>query len=239
MKNLNLIISFFLITLNLFAQTEQNNKPKISSVGVGTVTAFPNACQITIVFNHIKPTLREAINENQKTTDQVLKIVKKYVADSLDIKTSLISTNKSTKWDDKLNKEVFIGFGSSQKLIFTLKDLNRMQDFTEELLVTKFNKIEKISYFNTESSEYLKKAQELAVLDAIETTKRLAKTSEVKTGNIIYMQSNKSPNDNSGNRVETYQFESYGKGMGGKGVSSSGELINYVVSVTIYTEILQ
>jgi hypothetical protein len=53
------------------------------------------------------------------------------------------------------------------------------------------------------------------------------------------MQSNKSPNDNSGNKVETYQFESYGKGMGGKGVSSSGELINYVVSVTIYTEIIQ
>jgi len=231
---------FFLIfTTTLLAQTEQNNKPKISAIGVGTVTAFPNACQITIAFNHVKPTLREAINENQKTTAEVLKIVKKYVADSLEIKTSLISTNKSTKWSEKLNRDVFIGFTSSQKLIFTLKDINRMQDFTEELLATKFNKIEKLSYFNTDAYEYLKQAQELAVLDAIETTKRMAKTSEVRTGGIIFMQTNKSPNDNSGNRVETYQFESYGKGMGGRGVSSSGELINYVVAVTIYTEILQ
>lgn len=237
---MNRILLILLIVCgNLYAQSEQNNKPKISAIGVGTVTAFPNACQITIAFNHVKPTLREAINENQKTTNEVLRIVKKYVTDSLDIKTSLIATNKSVKWDEKLNREIFVGFVSSQKLIFTLKDIKKMQDFTEELLTTKFNKIEKISYFNTEAAEHLKKAQELAVLDAIDTTKRLAKTSEVKTGNILYMQSNKSPNDNSGNRVETYQFESYGKGMGGKGVSSSGELINYVVSVTLYTEIIQ
>lgn len=234
-----IFLILLIICSTLHAQSEQNNKPKISAIGVGTVTAFPNACQITIVFNHVKPTLREAINENQKTTNQVLKIVKKYVTDSLDVKTSLIATDKSTRWDQKLNKEVFVGFASSQKLIFTLKDIKRMQDFTEELLATKFNKIEKISYFNTDAFEYLKKAQELAVLDAIETTKRMAKTSEIKTGGIIYMQSNKSPNDNSGNKVETYQFESYGKGMGGRGVSSSGELINYVVSVTMYTEIIQ
>lgn len=235
---IRIYLLLLLVGSNLLAQSEQNNIPKISAIGTGTVTAFPNACQITIAFNHVKPTLREAINENQKTTNDVLKIVRKYVSDTLDIKTSLISTNKSTRWDDKLNREVFVGFASSQKVIFILKDIKKMQDFTEELLVTKFNRIEKISYFNTEATEHLKKAQELAVLDAIETTKRLAKTSEIKTGNIIYMQSNKSPNDNSANRVETYQFETYGKGMGGKGVSSSGELINYVVSVTMYTEII-
>lgn len=223
---------------NLFAQNEQNNKPKISAIGTGTVTAFPNACQITISLNHVKPTLREAINENQKTTTDVLKIIKRYVSDTLDIKTSLIATNKSNRWDQKLDRDVFAGFASSQKIIFILRDIKKMQDFTEELLVTKFNKIEKISYFNTEAIEFLKKAQELAVLDAIETTKRLAKISEIKTGSIIYMQSNKSPNDTTSNRVETHQFETYGKGMGGKGVSSSGELINYVVSVTMYTEII-
>lgn len=231
--------AIMLFSISAIGQSEQNNKPKISVVGAATVTAFPNACQITIGFNHIKPTLREAINENQKTTNDVLKIVKKYVSDTLDIKTSLISTNKSTRWDDKLNRDVFVGFASSQKLIFTMKDIKRMQDFTEELLTTKFNKIERMSYFNTEAQDYIKRAQELAVLDAIDTTKRLAKSSEVKTGGIIYMQSDKSPNDNSSNRVDTYQFESYGKSMGGRGVTSSGELINYTVKVAMYTEIME
>ena len=125
-----------------------------------------------------------------------------------------------------------------QKIIFTLKDLKKMQDFTEELLKTKFNKIESITYFNTEAETYIKKAQELAVLDAIETTKRLAKVADVKTGKIIYMQTSKSPNDKGNNSVDRFEFEAYGKGMGGRGVSSSGQLIIYSASVSLHTEII-
>lgn len=235
MKNIIIFILCFQSTITLC----QNDKPKINSIGMGTVEAFPNAAQITISFNHTKSTLREAVNENQKTLDEVLKIVKRYIKDSNDLKTSLISTGKATRWDDRMNKEIFIGFQSSQKLIFILKDLDKMQDFTEELLKTKFNKIDNISYFNTNAQDYIKQAEELAVLDAIETTSRLARTSKIRTGKIIYMMSNKSPNDNSNNRVNTYSFETFGKGMGGRGVTSSGELIKYIVTVTIHTEIIE
>jgi len=113
-----------------------------------------------------------------------------------------------------------------------------MQDFTEDLLKTKFNKIERISYFNTNAEKYIKKAEELAILDAIETTKRLCNVSGIKYGKIIYVETSKSPNDKS-NREETYEFETYGKGMGGRGVSSSGELIKYSVEVKVYTEIVE
>lgn len=237
MKNIILLLFVIIFSKSLNAQVEQNNKPKINSVGLGTVTAFPNAAEITITFRHVKPTLREAVNDNQKTADEVLKIIKTFVSDTLDIKSSLIATNKSIIWNEKLRKEVFVGFESTQKIIFTLKDLKKMQDFTEELLKTKFNKIERISYFNTKAENYIKNAEELALLDAIETTKRLSKVSEIKTGRIIYIETSKSPNDKN-NRAETFEFETYGKGMGGKGVSSSGELIKYSVEVQVFTEIL-
>ncbi len=237
MKKIALLLIVLTFNQLIFSQTEQNNIPKISSIGLGTVTAFPNAAEITISFEHVKPTLREAINENQKTATAVLKIIKNYVIDSLDVKTSLIATNKSTRWDNKANREIFVGFESTQKIIFTLRDLKKMQDFTEELLKTKFNKIEKISYFNTNAETYIKKAEELAILDAIETTQRITKVSAIKSGKIIYIQSSKSPNDKT-NRSETFEFETYGKGMGGRGVSSSGELIKYSVQVTLFTEIL-
>jgi uncharacterized protein YggE len=232
-----LLLSVF-ITQITFGQTELSYKPKINSIGMGTVNAFPNAAQITISLIHTKPTLREAINENQKTMDEVTQVVKKYIVDTTDFKISLISTGKATKWNSRRDSEVFIGYQSTQKLIFTLKNLDKMQDFTEELLKTKFNKIEKISYFNIEANEYIKQAEELAVIDAIETTNRLARISNIKTGKIIFMQSNKSPNDNSNNRVDSYSFETFGKGMGGRGVSSSGDLIKYTVTVTIHTEII-
>jgi uncharacterized protein len=233
-----LLLLFLVLSGIANAQVEQNNKPKISSVGLGTVSTFPNAAEITISFRHVKLTLREAINDNQKTADEVLRIIRGFVKDTLDVKTSLIATNKSMVWDNKLKREVFVGFESTQRIIFTLKDLKKMQDFTEDLLKTKFNKIELISYFHTKAETFIKQAEELAILDAIETTKRLSAKSGVKSGRIIYIETNKSPNDKS-NRAETYEFETYGKGMGGRGVSSSGELIKYNVEVKVYTEIVE
>jgi hypothetical protein len=150
----------------------------------------------------------------------------------------LIATNKATKWDTKLNKEIFIGFESSQKIIFTLLDLNQMQNFTEELLKTKFNKIQTISYFNTNSEELMKQAQDLAVKDAIEITQRLAKSANIKTGSIVNMSTNTSANEDRFS-TERNEFETYGKAMGGRGVSSSGQLIEYMVRVSMQTEIFQ
>ena len=113
-----------------------NDQHRIHVVGIGTVTVFPNAAQLTISLKFTKPKLRDAINENQTTAAEVIKILKKYVPDTNEIKVSLISTDKSMRWDNALKKDVFVGFESSQKIIFTLNDLTQMQNFTEEVLKT-------------------------------------------------------------------------------------------------------
>lgn len=234
-KSVYCLIIITIITLN-YTYSQQKNTINVN--GLGKVTAFPNAATITLELEHTKPTLREAVNENQKTLLLVKEIIKNYVKDTTQIKTSLISTNKATKWDGKLNKEVFIGFESSQKIIFTLLDLNQMQNFTEELLKTKFNKIQTISYFNTNSEELIKQAQDLAVKDALDITQRLAKSANIKTGSIVNMSTNNSANEERFS-TERNEFETYGKAMGGRGVSSSGQLIEYVVRVSMQTEIYQ
>jgi uncharacterized protein len=234
-------ITLLLFQITTYAQVtklEIPDKPIISVVGFGSVSVFPNAAQLVISLNHLKPTLREAVNENQSTTKQIVEIIKKYLTDTSSIKTSFISTSKRVEWNEKTNRDVFIGFVSSQKIIFTLKHLAKMQEFTEDLLLTKFQKIEKISYFHTDAIEFLKKAQGNAVIDAIETSERLAKVSNLKIGKVVYLQTDKSPTDIGGKAENTYDFDGWGKAMGGRGVSSSGELINYSVSVTLHTEIV-
>lgn len=234
-KFINFLKILILLTLSSGYSQQKNT---INVNGLGKVTAFPNAALITLELEHVKPTLREAVNENQKTLILVKNIIENYVKDTIQIKTSLISTNKATRWDSKLGKEVFVGFESSQKIIFTLLDLNQMQNFTEELLKTKFNKIQTIAYFNTNSEELIKQAQDLAVKDAIEITKRLANSANIKTGSIVNMSTNNSANEERFS-TERNEFETYGKAMGGRGVSSSGQLIEYVVRVSMQTEIYQ
>ena len=170
-----IVFIFLCIVLPFFTKAQDiNSKPKISVVGSGSVSVFPNAASITLQLNHVKPTLREAVNENQQTMKLIRQIVLRYVKDTTEIKTSLITTDKATRWDTKLGKDVFIGFRSNQKIIFTILDLDKIQDLTEELLKTKFQRIERISYFNTNFQEHYKKAEEFAVSDALETTRRLA-----------------------------------------------------------------
>ncbi len=236
MKNSKFYITIITCLVLNFSFSQQKNTINVN--GLGKVSAFPNAAILTLELDHIKPTLREAVTENQKTLLLVKNIIKDYVKDTTLIKTSLIATNKATKWDNKLNKEVFIGFESSQKIIFTLLDLNQMQNFTEELLKTKFNKIQTISYFNTNTEELMKQAQDLAVKDALEITQRLAKSANIKTGSIVNMSTNTSANEDRYS-TERNEFETYGKAMGGRGVSSSGQLIEYMVRVSMQTEIYQ
>jgi hypothetical protein len=242
MKKTFYLLAFVIFaTFNVVGQVEQkfatNEIPRISVVGVGTVTAFPNAAQITISLKFVKPTLRDAVNENQKTASAVLAIIKRFVTDTTDIKVSLISTDRSLRYDYALKKDVFLGFESSQKIIFTLKNLTAMQDFTEEILKTKIYEIEKVAYFHTDAANFIKQAQEIAVSDAVETTQRLAKAGNIKLGKIIYIQTNTSPTNAINNTVNSYNFQTYNKGMGGQGVSSSGQLIYFTVNVSMYTQI--
>lgn len=240
-KTIYVLLFGLYMSLHAFAQSDPKvsitDIPKISVVGIGTVTTFPNAAQITLVVKFVKSTLREAVNENQKTSAEVLAVIKNYVADTTDIKISLIATDKVMRYDNALKKEVFVGFESSQNIIFTLKDLAEMQNFTESILKTKIYEIARVSYFHTDAANFVKQAQEIAVADAIETTQRLAKSANIKLGKVIYMQTNSSPSNTAANTVNSQSFQAFSKSMGGEGVSSSGQLINYTVNVTMYTRI--
>jgi uncharacterized protein YggE len=81
MKNYLLLLCCA-ISCTLFAQNSLNNavvdNNTISVIGVGTKTTFPNAAHITISVRFVKPALREAMNETQKTTKEVISIIKKY-----------------------------------------------------------------------------------------------------------------------------------------------------------------
>lgn len=233
-----LLLPLLLIFVNAFAQSSTTESPKISAAGVGMVTAFPNAAQITLALKFTKPTLREAVNENQATAKQVLAVVKRFVTDTTTVKVSLIATDKSMKWSNSLKKEVFVGYESSQKIIFTLTDLKSMQNFTEEILKTRIYEIETVSYFHTDGASFVKQAQELAIADAIETSKRLAKAANVKLGSIIYIETQSSPANAVNNRADSEQFQAFNKSMGGEGVSSSGQLLSFNAEVNVYTQIV-
>lgn len=228
-------IIFLFLATTLFAQELPG---KIVATGIGTVTAFPNAAQITLYLQFLKPTLKEAITENKAATKGVLDVVKKYARDTTAIKVSLIATDKEMRYSAAQKKDVFVGFESSQRIIFTLNDLDAMQDFTEAVMKTKIYEIQQVSYFHTEGAAYIKQAQENAVADASETIKRLARASGVSPGNILLLSTGSSPEDGAQTRSNSYRIQTYSKQLEvSDGVTSSGELLTFTASVRMETEI--
>jgi uncharacterized protein YggE len=219
----------------LFAQQQP---AKIVATGVGTVTAFPNAAQITLYLEFLKPTLKEAITENKSATKGVLAVVKKFAQDTTGIKVSLISTDKEMRYSAAQKKEVFVGFESNQRIIFTLNNLDAMQDFTEAIMKTRIYEIQRVSYFHTEGAGFIKQAQENAVADAAETTKRLAKAAGVTLGSIVLLSTDSSPEEGATTRSNSYRIQTYSKQLEvANGVTSSGELLTFTANVRMETEI--
>ncbi len=234
LKSTFTIILLFVLT-TLFSQQES---PKISANGLGTVSVFPNAAQVTLYLKFVKPTLKEAITENKVATKSALAVVRKYSQDTTAIKVSLIATDKLMSWNEKLKKDVFVGFQSGQRIIFTLNNLDEMQDFTEAIIKTRIYEIERVSYFHTEAAAYIKQAQEKAVADAVDTTKRLAKAAGVTPGNILKMTTDSSPENGSRVRNNSSRIQTFSKGIEiSDGVSSSGELLTFSATVSIETAI--
>ncbi|MBC7449280.1 MAG: SIMPL domain-containing protein [Hymenobacteraceae bacterium] len=235
---IGLLTAALLTTLPGFGQSSTSlDRPNITVRGLGTVTAFPNAAQVTLTVLSNKPALRDAVGETQRVTRGILTLLKQYISDSTTVKTSLITTDKLTNWNSALKKEVSAGFNASQRIIFTLTDLKRMQVFTEEVLKLRIHEIERLSYFNTEGARFMKQAQESAVQDALESTERLAKAGHIRLGKVIYLTTGDSPGSGADESVESEQFQSYGKSMQVRGVGSTGQLITYRASVTMQTGI--
>ena len=237
MKSLKLL--FVAICISVSPLIAQTNQPKqIEVIGYGAVSVFPNAASITLKIKFTRPTLREAVNETQKTETEVLKIIRDYVSDSSEIMIGFISTDKSYSWNTKLQKDIFNGFESQMNIVFPLKNLSRMEKFTEAILKTRIQEIEGISYYNTDADVHFKKAQDLAIKDALESITRIALISNVKVGNIININTDSSPNLAKSISSNTSTFNTYGKGMGGRGVSASGQVITYSTKINILSEIL-
>ena len=74
MKKTTYYITIITLLVLNFGFSQQKNSINVN--GLGKVTAFPNAATITLELDHIKPTLREAVNENQKTLTLVKTIIK-------------------------------------------------------------------------------------------------------------------------------------------------------------------
>ena len=169
----------------LFISCSNNETKVIKVYGNGEVTYIPDTVTMTVKLKNVKPVLRDAIAETNATSKKLLNLCKEYAIPDEDIKTSYAESGREYEWQN--GKNVFIGFRSEQAIQITFKELNRIEEFTGEILALQVYALEDFKYSHSKKNEFDSEANLLALDDAKSAAEKMAERMNVKIGEVVYI----------------------------------------------------
>ena len=224
MRNLFYVFAcLFLLSCN-----SDEKKDHINVTGHASVKVIPDMVEVSLRADNVRPAMKDAVAQTQSDVNEILTVCKKYITDPADIKVSTISTNKS--YDYQNNREVFTGYSATQVLEVSLKNISRIEQFTEELLGTRISRIDQIRYDHTKSDSIMREVNLLALEDARKTAEKMCGKMNVSLGKLAYL-SNFEPSRNikTGMRYSGHDYEMnlYNKSFGGRSFKMTAEILQF------------
>jgi uncharacterized protein YggE len=221
-------LTFLSLTLILVACRPSEEK-KISVVGQAKIKVVPNMVELSLRSDNVRSAMKDAVAETEAAVSEMIAVCRKYVSDSSDVKVSNISTNKS--YDYSSGHERFNGYQAVQVLDITLKDITRLEKFTEELLATKISRIDNVRYNHTKADSILREVNLMALEDARKTAEKMCSKMNVQLGDIIYLSNfeNSPASENTGVHYSggEYSMDLYNKSFAGRGFKMTAEILEF------------
>ena len=185
--------------------------------------------ELSLKAYSVKPAMKDAVVETQAAVNEIIAVCRKYVVDPADIKVSSISTNKAYQYQNGADR--FVGYDALQVLDVTLKDISKIEKFTEELLATKISKIENIRFNHTRADSIMREVNLIALEDARKTAEKMCAKMNAGLGPVIYL-SNLENRPNSMQRGmrysgQDYEMNLYNKSFGGRGFKMTAEILEF------------
>jgi uncharacterized protein YggE len=204
-----------------------SSREQITVVGQADMKVVPDMVEISLKAYNLKPSMREALNETTTAINEIMLVCRKFVKDEADIKVSNISTNKSYEYRN--GREVFLGYDAQQVLDVTLKDISRIEEFTEALLATKVSRIDNIRYNHTKADSILREINLLALEDARQSAEKMCGKMSVELGRLTFLSNYSGTPDPNAAQAEAvdYEMNLYNKGLGGRGFKMTTEILRF------------
>jgi uncharacterized protein YggE len=221
--------SIFLAAVILLASCNSSEKnDHINVTGHASVKVVPDMVEISLRADNTRPAMKDAVAQTQADVNEILAVCRKYVTDPADIKVSSVSTNKS--YDYRNNHDIFVGYSAAQVLEVSLKNISKIEQFTEDLLGTRISRIDNIRYDHTKSDSIMRELSLLALEDARKTAEKMCGKMNVRLGRLAYL-SNFEParNDQHGMSYSdnNYDVNLYNKSFGGRSFKTTAEILQF------------
>ena len=226
MKLANLL---FVLLCIASACTAPDGQKTIDVTGKGKIKVVPDMVELSLKAYTVKPAMKEAVAVTQAAVREMMAVCSKYVVDPADVKVSSISTNKAYEYRN--GKEQFVGYDALQVLDVALKDISKIERFTEELLATKISKIENIRYNHTKADSILREVNLMALEDARMTAEKMCGKMNASLGELVYLSNYESNQRSVGRGMhysgQDYEMNLYNKSFGGTGFKMTAEILEF------------
>lgn len=211
-----------------FGACRPSTTPNIQVTGQATMRVVPDMVELSLKATNTRPALKDAVIETQAAINQILAVCHKYIRDDEDIKVSNVATNKDYEYTG--NREIFKGYSAQQILEVRLRDIRRIEPFTEELLATKISSIENVRYNHSKADSIQRVVNLMALADARKTAEKMCGQMNVQMGKVIYL-SNFNPGGGQRGMVQQvggdYDLNLYSKSFGGRGFKITSEILDF------------
>ncbi|MBK5200543.1 MAG: SIMPL domain-containing protein [Spirochaetaceae bacterium] len=166
----------------------------ISVSGTGNISVEPDMATFSVSISQTKETSAEALQATNKKVGEVLNALKEFNISDKDIKTTAINLNTEYEWID--NKQQVKGQKASQSINVKLKNLASIGPIIDKLSNINEISLGSINMIKEDTSEDMKQARILSVIDAKTKAQELANAAGMKLGMPLSISYGSSSNNN-------------------------------------------
>jgi uncharacterized protein YggE len=152
----------------------------ITVTGEAEVRVAPDEAILTLGVETWDKDLGIAKKQNDERVKRILALVKKYKIDPKYVQTSQIRIEP--RYKEGYRREDFIGFFVSKNIVFTVRDISKVEELLSNALQVGANYVHDVQFLTTKLSEYREQARALALKAAKEKAKDMAKELGQKVG---------------------------------------------------------
>ena len=181
------IVIFLCVVLILCSSCEKNSK-FLTVTGTGSVTFVPNLVKFSVTVRQTDPVMANSVAKTKDAVIKMLDICHKFGVKDEDIKSSWISINQEYHWQS--DKRVFDGYASNQTTDIIFRDLDRLEEFTAQLMMLDLASMNRMEFDHSDRSSFETEANLVALDNAKEAAAKIAQRMGVKLGDVLYISDN-------------------------------------------------
>jgi uncharacterized protein len=166
-----------------------NQQTGIWVSGEGKVTVTPDLALVTLGVSSQNTSVAEAQSNAATAMDKVMKALTDKSVAQKDIHTNYYNVQQVTRWDDKTQTQIVIGYMVSNTVTAKLRNMDKIGETIDAVVAAggNFTRINGITFSVENPQKFNKQVRDLAMQDAKAKAEQIASLSGVTLGKPTYV----------------------------------------------------